>query len=200
MQMVELAGDQRPAPVARAGQLQAGPGRDDPGPPQGSLGPDPAGPQPAAQVVADRRLGQGGQLGPPARRILPVMDRPWSFWREAAEEEPEGVGADRVLLGHPRQDVDVAVGGCRTSSPPWPLPASHPTTIGGRGTSHHHGCPPGGPPRSWWGADQARPRQRAAWIEWPATALASPQTPASRARVLRATGRGRSPPPAETAL
>src|SRR5215218_6655973 len=126
------------------------------------------------------------------------MDRPWSFWREAAEEEPEGIGADPVLLGHPGQDVDVAMGRSRTGAPPGPLPASHPpTTVRDQGDQ---GCPPGGPPRSWWGADQPRPRQRAALLEWPATAFVTTETPASRARFLRATGRGRSPSPGQTAL
>src|SRR5512133_3109796 len=96
------------------------------------------------------------------------MDRLRGLGRQAAEQQREGVGADRVLLGHPGQDRDVAVGRRRPGPPPWSLAAAtHPTTVRDPG---NQGCPAGGPPRSWWGADQTRPRQRAASIQWPATA------------------------------
>jgi hypothetical protein len=157
VEVLELAGDQGPGPIARAGELQAGAAGDDPGPAQGPLGPHPAGPQPAAQVVADHRLRQCGQLSPAAGRILPAMDRPWNVRREPAQQQREGVGADRVLLGHPGQDLDVPVGGRRAGPPSWPLAARHPTTVRGQGDQ---GCSAGGPPRRWWGADQARTRQR----------------------------------------
>src|SRR4029453_187996 len=103
----------------------------------------------------DSGLGKRGQLGPFAGRIRPAMHRPWHLGRAPAEQEREGVGADRVLLGHPRQDFNVAVGGCRAGAPPWSLPTSHATTTRrGQGRGGDQGCPAGGPPRSWWGADQ----------------------------------------------